>query len=56
MVKLRPYRYPTVQKDEIEKLVEKMKSTGVIRDSNSLFASPVVLMEKKKGRYMTALH
>ena len=47
MVKIRPYRYPTMQKDEIEKLVAEMKSTGIIRDSNSPFASLVVLVRKK---------
>ena len=47
MVKIRPYRYPTMQKDEIEKLVAEMKSTGIIRDSNSPFASLVMLVRKK---------
>ena len=30
VVKIRPYRYPTVQKDAIEKLVNDMKLTGII--------------------------
>ena len=47
VVKIRPYRYPTMQKDEIEKLVAEMKSTGIIRDSNSPFASLVMLVRKK---------
>ena len=50
-VKLRPYRYPSIQKDEIERMVEDMKATGVIRDSTSAFASLVVLMKKKNGSW-----
>ena len=48
---MRPYRYPTVQKDEIKKLVEEMKSTGVIKDSTNPFISPVVLVKKKDGTW-----
>ena len=47
VVKSQPYRYSSVQKDEIERLVEKMKNGGIIRDSTSLFAFPVVLVKKK---------
>ena len=50
-VKIRPYRYPTIQKDEIEKMVQDMKETGIIRDTTSSFASPVVLVKKKDGSW-----
>ena len=50
-VKLRPYRYPAVQKDEIERMVVEMKDTGIIRDSTSSFASPVILVKKKDGSW-----
>ncbi|KAL4379791.1 hypothetical protein GQ457_02G012610 [Hibiscus cannabinus] len=49
VVKIPPYRYPVYQKDEIEKLTKEMLSTGVIRDSNSSFASLVVMVKKKDG-------
>ena len=51
VVKIRPYKYPTMQKDETKKLVAEMKSTSIIRDSNSPFASPVVLVRKKDGTW-----
>ena len=49
IVKLKPYRYPTIQKDEIEKMVAEMKEVEVIRDSTSAFVSHVVLVKKKNG-------
>ncbi|KAA3469278.1 Retrotransposable element Tf2 [Gossypium australe] len=42
VVKVRPYRYPVVQKIEIEKLIQEMMQAGIVRDNNSPFASPVV--------------
>nr|GEW12040.1 putative mitochondrial protein [Tanacetum cinerariifolium] len=43
----RPYRYPPIQKDVIEKTTRELLESGVIRDSQSLFAAPVVLVKKK---------
>ena len=48
-VNLRPYRYPHFQKREIEKLVQDMLDTGVIRPSTSAFFAPVLLVKKKDG-------
>lgn len=48
-IDLRPYRYPVLQKDVIEELVHELQEQGVIRDINSSFASPVVLVKNKDG-------
>ncbi|KAF3629835.1 hypothetical protein FXO37_28741 [Capsicum annuum] len=46
-VSKRPYRYPGIKKDIIEKLVQEMLDQGVIQHSTSPYASPVVLVGKK---------
>ena len=50
-VNLRPYRYSHDQKAAIEKLVEEMLVTSVIRPSSSPFASPAILVKKKDGSW-----
>ena len=44
----RPHRYPSVKKDVIEGLVQQMLDQGIIQPSFSPFASPVVLVGKKR--------
>lgn len=48
---MRPYRYSIIQKDIVDKLVEEMLNQGIIRYSNSPYASPVVLVNKKDGSW-----
>lgn len=48
-INVRPYRYAFQQKEEMDKLVEKMLTSGVIRPSISLYSSSVLLVKKKDG-------
>lgn len=44
---VRPYRYPQLLTDEIERQCDAMLQQGLIHHSTSLFSSPVLLMRKK---------
>ena len=46
---IRPYRYPHYQKNEIEKLVDGMLNSGIIRPRISPYASPIIPVKKKDG-------
>jgi len=45
-VAVRPYRYPQLQKDELESQCASMLQQGVIRHSTSAFSAPVLLVKK----------
>ena len=52
---IRPYRYPYVQKSEIECMIAEMLEAGIIKYSQSSFSGRVVLVHKKDGSWHMCL-
>lgn len=48
---IRPYRYPTVQKIAIEKIISEILHNKIIQPSNNTFSAPVVLIKKRDGTW-----
>jgi len=48
-VAVRPYRYPQLQKDELESQCAAMLQQGVIHPSTVAFSAPVLLVKKHDG-------
>nr|GEY01333.1 retrotransposon-related protein [Tanacetum cinerariifolium] len=51
LINIRPYRHPPNQKDVIELMVKELIDSRVIRPSQSLFSSPIVMVKKKDGSW-----
>jgi hypothetical protein len=50
-VAVRPYRYPTAHKDELERQCVAMMAQGIVRRSDSPFSSQVLLVKKPDGTW-----
>lgn len=50
-ISIRPYRHSPELKDELEKQINEMLASGVIRPSKSPFFSPTILVPKKGGAW-----
>jgi hypothetical protein len=55
-VNARPCRYSPLHKNEIEKQVKELLAAGLITQSTSSFASPVLLVLKKVGTWRFCIH
>ncbi|XP_021307871.1 uncharacterized protein LOC110432212 [Sorghum bicolor] len=51
LVAVRPYRYPQLQKDELETQCDAMLQQGIIRPSTSPFSAPVLLVKKQDSSW-----
>lgn len=50
-INVRPYRYPHLHKNEIERQVKELLANGHIRYSQSAYSSPVILVKKKNNKW-----
>jgi hypothetical protein len=50
-VAVRPYRYPLLHKDELERQCHQLEQQGLIRRSTSTFSAPVLLVKKGDGTW-----
>ena len=48
-VRSRPYPLPYALRENLKREIQDMLSLGIIRESNSPFASPIVIVTKKNG-------
>lgn len=48
-IKIRPYRIPNAQREEMKDIIDELIKTDVIRHSNSPWCSPAILVKKKDG-------
>ena len=48
-VRMKPYMVSTADRSEIRKIVEEWREAGIVRETNSDYASPVLLVPKPNG-------
>jgi hypothetical protein len=48
-VAYRPYRLSHAEREEVNRQIQTLKTHGIIRDSTSPYASPILLVRKKNG-------
>lgn len=49
IVTYRPYRLAPIEKEKVDGIIQELLDKGIIRESDSQFASPVILGKKKDG-------
>ena len=52
---MRPYRYPFVQKNEIEKIIKELLEASVVHPSIKPYSSQMVMVLKKYGEWCMCL-
>ena len=45
----KPYRVSYAERDKVRDIIDELKQHGIVRDSNSQYASPILLVKKKTG-------
>ena len=48
---MKPYRVPYNQIEILEKMIQELNDNDIIEDSESEYASPVILIRKKDGNF-----
>jgi hypothetical protein len=51
----RPYRMPIKEKEILRGIVNELLANGTVRESNSPYASPVLLVKKKTDYYQRSI-
>lgn len=49
VVTYRPYRLSYSERENVSKIIDELKENKIVRDSNSPFSSPILLVRKKNG-------
>ncbi|GKC77654.1 hypothetical protein Tco_1128428 [Tanacetum coccineum] len=50
-INIRPYRHPPNQKEALELMVKELIDSGTIKNRNSSFFSPIIMVKKKDGNW-----